>query len=257
MWCFKCPAASAPVPTEGLLQGMHPDPVVSQAPQQQAFRNLVQSDLREYVSQEEVAEEPLTVVDQYGGMLWNVRHQYATSWYLEGAVFNEHDQTYVVVSTAESNVAGRMEVGFPYNHLDVWSQPGTWVSSSNPLFVFGTREGTVLDFFEDRMASVAWSGFQSMEEVLQHLGIEYARFICGFSLQYQGLTEQYCALDWYYQDAALREDDRDLWYHGLILDQWDPSYWYKSTIIRNDLPLYRGWCGHALGQTARYDSSDR
>ena len=227
------------------------------APQQQAFRELVNADICLYAeSQGQYADDSKPVIDKFGGMVWDLRNQYSTSWYLEGAVFYENGESFVIVSTAESNRASRMEAGFAYNYLDVWSQAGRVVSASNPRFVFGTRAGTALDFFSPRMGSVSWSGFQSMEEVLQHLGIEYSRFICGYSLQHRGLEPYYCALDWYFQDSDLRASGRDLWCHGLILDQWDPTFWYQGTVIRNDLPLYRGWAEHALGQTARYDPSE-
>ena len=106
------------------------------APQQQAFQELVNADICLYAeSQGQYADDSKPVIDKFGGMVWDLRNQYSTSWYLEGAVFYENGESYVIVSTAESNRAGRMEVGFPYNHLDVWSQVGTVVSASNPRFV--------------------------------------------------------------------------------------------------------------------------
>jgi hypothetical protein len=194
-----------------------------------------------------------TAIDQgTGGMVFDRRESYETSWYLEGGTFREDGYTYIIQSTAGSNRASREEDAFAYNHLEVWCQKGEVVSVSNPRATRAYLVSSARTFFASRMEGVPWEGFDSMEAVLDHLGLRYSRFICGYSLRQRGLDEKFCALDWYFQDPDLRMEGRDLWYHAYILDQVCPSSWYSAQVVKNDGDLYRGWSQHALGQVYHY-----
>ena len=74
--------ASAPVAQGILVTGPLDESLL--APQQQAFRDMVNADI-----EESWEYAPEMVIDPFGGMLWDRRMQYQTSWYLEGGTFHE------------------------------------------------------------------------------------------------------------------------------------------------------------------------
>ena len=234
----------------GLLASAPPPGILAPAPPQQGLAGMIEAEVLEYG----LGDGHRVYEVGTGGLLWDVRMQYTSSWYLEGGTFSEDGFTYILQSTPDSNRASRMEDAFTYNHLQVYCQEGDVVSATNPMVSQAEPVGSVLDLFASRMAEVPWDGFRSMEDVFSYLGISYSRFICGYSLYVRGTANRrYCALDWYYQDHALRSaSGRDVWYHAWILDQVCPSLWYKGSIIQIDPNEYRGWAGHALGQTYRY-----
>ena len=96
-----------------------------------------------------------------------------------------------------------------------------------------------------------------MEEVLEADGIaDYHRFICGFHIR--GMAKSLvdvnlCPLEWYYQSAAQRMKDRNVWSHYLILDVVSPVDFWKASTIK-ELGTYY-WPDHSIGCDASWHES--
>ena len=98
---------------------------------------------------------------------------------------------------------------------------------------------------------IVWNEVYDLEALLEKNGIhEYAKFICGYHIHGASATNtdpSMCALDWYFQSAKQRGEDKQVWEHSLILDQVCPTKWYLAAVVLLQDENYVGWDGHKVG----------
>ena len=181
-------------------------------------------------------------------MVWEHRHQYTSSFFLEGVKYVACGKTFILQSTAVSNVLSRRGGGSAYLAFDVWTQEGIHVVPGNPHLGGAVWNGTVRDVFGWRPESAHLYTYRSLEDMMTYLGQSYDRFIVGYSLREPGINERFCGLDWYYQTEEQRLRDSTEWYHSVILDQVSPLSWYLGAIVKHSAEVYHGWDDLEVGQ---------
>ena len=155
-----------------------------------------------------------------GGMMVHVL------WFptrIQGGVGMPTHGVRIISSTPASNTGG-------YLHMAVHDVPGMFPSN-----VFGPHAGGV---FVGTLGTVYPPPRQVgplPEEAAQYVmavnrGISIYRAYAGYSLQYPDLSNQYHALDFYWQDPGMLGSG--VYHHYILEDVVDPVAWYEARRIR-------------------------
>ena len=152
----------------------------------------------------------------------------------------------------------REKEAFAYTQMEVWKSHSEGHNldqgkGMDPLPYMNECEyvGSVGDVFRE------YGRFQDipdMEHLLAEAGItDYAKFLCGYHIHGEAaITHEgrYCALDWYFQDAAQRQKDYSMWDHFLILDQVSPTNFWKAKVVKIQEKQYKGWEEQRAGSSS-------
>ena len=115
MYCLK--SVLTPCPRGILVTAPEQEQLLASAPAQLVFGHMVNADCQQAVR---IGDEHQEVVcTRTGGMFYEHRMKYWSSYYLEGLTWSEEGGTYVIQSTPASNRASREPAGFPYNRMEV------------------------------------------------------------------------------------------------------------------------------------------
>ena len=188
-------------------------------------------------------------------MVWEHRHQYTSSFFVQGLKYVAGGRTYILQSTAASNVLSRHGGGAAYVAFEVWMQGGRHVVPGNPHLGGAVRTGTVGDVFGWRPDAQRLYDYRSLEDMMTYLGQSYDRFIVGYSLRERGINQRFCGLDWYYQTEEQRLRDDTEWYHSVILDQVSPLSWYLGAVVKHSADVYHGWEDLEVGRVYTDDDA--
>ena len=228
------------------------------APPQQGMDGA--HDLDEKTEAKKYLEQRSMVVNaRTGGMYFQMKHLYQTSFYLEAVMFRaESGQLVLCQSTSESNgLSQYRRPGFP--GFELWASYDADHNEGMPLTPPYDKCSPLGRSLYDVYGDIgSWQHFQSIEDLLEAAGVEeYAKMICGYHIQgaiageypsTEGIGYEYCPLDWYVRvvKKSAGYEQSDTWQHYLLLDVVCPTQFYESRVFRK-VGEYTGWEGHRIG----------